>query len=512
MRLRTILCIVGVAVLVWAAPQQPTSMKGNEAARAEYAKGQAAQRESDWDGAVEHYGKAVELDPDYFDAHENYVFTGTSGPKNYNNPTLFAELEARYQAWTKEHPDKAVYLYSLGHLYFHKDPERAVGYYQAAVKLDPKFAPAWDSLGIMAEAQGKLDEERDFERKAAAAWPDHERYASHAANAWMMADFPSFWKASMEYIEKHPSAAVNQLNYMGMRALRLEDSRRTLELMHDKYLPQAAGSLPPLFQMYLREDPKKALKLAAEIAAAVPNDKQWPQLVSYAQAVVDGNLEALDKVTLPARTDRRMLDVTRARALDAAAQTLKAYADLMKVFASKPSDEVRNTLLAISAKLHKDASEVNGEVFAQRSAAAKPGIAFSTSTYPDNRPTSLDGLRGKVFLLNFWYPLCGPCRGEFPFLQAVLDKYKSRGFSIVAVNGHPKEDSWVMPLLNGWKLGFIPVHDEGNISEAYKVRGYPSNFLYGSDGRIYYSPGPVNNYDARRELELQIEGLLEARP
>ena len=522
MKWRSILWTAAVAALVWAAPQQPANTKGSAEAKAEFAKGEAARRESDWDGAVERYGKAVELDPDYFEAHENYVFVSTSGPKNYNNEKLFAEIEAKYQRWAKAEPDKAVFQYSLGHLYFYKNPERAVRYYQQAVKLDPRFAPAWDSLGIMAEAQGLLDEEREFERKAADAWPDNERYASHAANAWMMADFPSFWKASMEYINRHPSAAVSQLTYMASRALRPEDSRRTLELMHEKYMPQSATALQPLFQMYLREDPGKGVQLADEVCRALPNDKQWPQLAAYAHAVVKGRaaiasgkpeeaIEALEKITLPPRADRRMLDITHAQVLDAAGKTDAAYAELLKVFAARPNDEVRQALLTIGKKLSKDAAQVDAGVFALRSATAKPPIPFATATYPDNRPVKLEGLKGKVFLLNFWYPLCGPCRGEFPSLQTVLDKYKGRGFQIVAVNGHPNEDSWVMPLLRGWKLGFLPVHDQGDISGAYKVRGYPSNFLYGADGRIYYTPGPVNNYDARRELELQIEGLLDAR-
>ena len=40
----------------------------------------------------------------------------------------------------------------------------------------------------------------------------------------------------------------------------------------------------------------------------------------------------------------------------------------------------------------------------------------------DGRSHRLESYRGKVVLINFWYPSCGPCRGEFPTLQRVLDK------------------------------------------------------------------------------------------
>ena len=521
MRVRSGVWLTLLACLAFAAPQQPPASKGSPAAIAEFDKGAAALRESDWDGAVAHFGKAVELDPDFFEAHEQYVFVSTSGPKNYTNEPLFQQLEVQYLKWIKEHPDKAVFAYSLGHLYQYRKPALAVEHFQQAVRLDPKFAPAWDMLGITAEAQGKLDAEREYERKAAEAWPENVRYARHAADAWMMADFSLFRKASLEFVEKYPEDAVNQLNYLAMRALREEDSRATWELIYQKYMPRGAGSLAPLFYLYLREDAAKALKLATACAAALPKDKSWSQLVSYAKTVIDARTliaegkpedakPALEKVSLPARADRRMLDVTRAQALDASGQTALAYSSTLQAFASKPADQTRAALSAFAGKLGKSPRQVDAEVLTERTVLSRPGIPFSTVTYPDAKPVKLEDYAGKVFLLNFWYPMCGPCRGEFPSLQAVLDKYKSRGFQIVAANIHPKEDAWVMPLITGWKLGFLPVHGGDALMEAYKVKGAPSNFLYGPDGRIYYVPGPVNTVEARRELELQIEALLDA--
>jgi thiol-disulfide isomerase/thioredoxin/tetratricopeptide (TPR) repeat protein len=520
MRSSLIRCIVTLATLGCAAAQQPPTTKGSVAAKAEFDKGAAALRENDWDGAVTHYGKAVELDLDFFEAHEQYVFVCTAGPKNYNNDQLHAELETQYKKWAAEHAEKAVFPYSLGHILMYNRPDEAVEYLKQAVKIDPKFAPAWDLLGTTAEAQGKLDDERAYERRAAEAWPENVRYARHAAGAWMMADFPAFRKASMELIEHHPDEAANWLQYLAMRALRLEDSRAVLELIHDEYLQRGASYLEPLFHFYIREDPAKALKLAGEVLAITPKNTQWQQLVDYAKAVLDaraaiaaanpsGAVDFLKNVKqLPPRADRRMLDVTRAQAEEAAGNAEGAYNRLLEAFAAKPNDEARPVLFSLGRKLGKDTVQVDRDVYGRRAATAKPGIPFSSTTYPDNRPLKLSDYAGKVFLLNFWYPLCGPCRGEFPSLQAVLDKYKDRGFQIVAINVHPKEDNWVMSLIQGWKLGFLPVHGDEDVMKAYNVRGAPSNFLYGPDGRIYYTPGPVNTVDARRELELQIEGLL----
>ena len=514
------LAIVLLAAVCWGAPQQPENTKGSAAARAEFDKGAAALRENDWDGAVEHYGKATQIDPDFFEAHEQYVFVSTAGPKNYNNEKLHQELEAYYLKASKDHPDKAVFRYCLGRINEYKKPDLAVQYFQEAVKVDPKFAPAWDELLITAEAQGQLGEEREFGRKAVESWPENSRYGRHAADAWMMADFASFKKASLEHIARHPEDAVSQLNYLASRARTVEDSRGVLEMIYKDHLAQGPGSLPQLFQIYLREDAAKALKLAKDVSAVAPRDQSWAQLGAYAQALLDargmigaGNAQGaaatLSRVTLGPRVDRRMLDIAQAEAKAAAGQADEAYQGLVKIFAAKPTDEMRAALIEIGKKAGKDTAQVNADVFAARKLTARAGIPYSTTTYPDSRPIKLDDYKGKVFLLNFWYPLCGPCRGEFPSLQVVLDKYKDRGFSIVAINIHPNENDWVMPLIKGWKLGFLPVHGGDDVMEAYKVRGAPSNFLYGPDGKIYYVPGPVSTVDARRELEMQIEGLLD---
>ena len=519
MRLLTVFAAVFLAVSNYASAQQPESTKGTPEARAEFAKGAAALRQSDWDGAVEHYGKAAQLDPDYFEAHEQYVFVSTAGPKNYNNEELHKKLEAQYRQAATDHPNKAVYRYALGMIYQYKKPELAVQNFQEAVKVDPTFAPAWDMLGITAEAQGKLDDERVYERKAADAWSDNSRYGRHAADAWMMADFASFRKASMEHMARHPEDAVSQLTYLASRAPTYQDTKATLELIYQKYMPQGAGSLAQLFQMELRESPSKALAIAQACAAAAPSDNQWRQFTAYAKAVLDahaliaegkGNeaVSALDKVALPPRADRRMLDVTRAQAQAAAGNVSGAYSGMVSAFAAKPNDQAKTELSELGTKLGKDARQMDADVWAIRTAGARAGIPFASSTYPDDRPLKLADYKGKVFLLNFWYPMCGPCRGEFPSLQAVLEKYKSRGFQIVAANIHPNEDAWVMPLLKGWNLGFLPIHGGEELMQAYNVKGAPSNFLYGADGRIYYVPGPVNTVDARRELELQIEALL----
>src|SRR5262249_4567576 len=50
----------------------------------------------------------------------------------------------------------------------------------------------------------------------------------------------------------------------------------------------------------------------------------------------------------------------------------------------------------------------------------------------DGKPISLDDLKGKIVLLNFWATWCGPCRAEIPDLIDLQKKYKEN-FAIVAL-------------------------------------------------------------------------------
>ena len=54
------------------------------------------------------------------------------------------------------------------------------------------------------------------------------------------------------------------------------------------------------------------------------------------------------------------------------------------------------------------------------------------------RPISLDDLQGKVTLINFWGPWCGPCAIEFPHLMEVEQHFRSHpDFLFLSVSSNP---------------------------------------------------------------------------
>jgi Tfp pilus assembly protein PilF/thiol-disulfide isomerase/thioredoxin len=488
---------------------------------------------SDINASVAGIRKAIDLDPDYFEAHQYYILysgvaasrgPGTDDEKRAAAAKVSQDMETLYLGWAQEHPDKAVYQCALGTIFEYKDPDRAQRCFEQAVNLDPKFGAAYDSLAICAEVRGKLELARDYNRRAVEAEPDNVGLWRHYVGSFVNDDIDRGVAAGMEMAKRFPDGAASIIGYLATRCRDEAKARQVWELLREKFPVASAGNLPALFSIYLKTDPAKAIQLARDMSALVPDNKLWPVLVGYAQPVIDTDRliadgkavearAALDKIVLPRYgADRRALDLAKARATAAGeGGAAKAYAELMAIFTKSPNDEVHAALVGYGTKLGKTPAAVEGEVMAQRDAAARAGVPFTLVNYRTGKPVSLDDYKGRVVLVNFWYPMCGPCRGEFPFLNAVLDKYRSRGFEILAINGHAPEDHMVLPLLDGWKLGFLPLNGKGDDGAAkdYKVRGFPSNFLYGPDGRIFYEPPPVSTLSAQRELELQIEALLD---
>lgn len=486
---------------------------------------------SDINASVAGLRKAIDLDPDYFEAHQYYILyagaavsrTGTDEQKRAAMDKVNGEMQVLYLAWAKEHPEKAVYQCALGTIFEYKDPDRARAYFEQAVKIDPEFGDAYDALALCAEVRGDLDLSRDYYRRGVEAEPDNLTLWRHYVGSWVNGDLDRGVAIGLEMAKRFPDGAASIIGYLATRCRDEAKSRQILELLHEKFPVAAASNLTALFSLYLNSDPAKALSLAREMSGLLPENKQWPVLVNYAQAVIDTDKliagghaadaqAALDKIVLPRYgVDRRALDLAKARATAAGeGDAAKAYADLMGLYVKSPNDGVHAALAGYGRALGKDPAAVDAEIMAQRDAAARPGVPFTLVNYRTGKPVSLSDYKGKVVLVNFWYPMCGPCRGEFPFLEAVLEKYRSRGFELLAINGHPPEDHMVLPLLKGWKLDFLPLKgSEEGVAADYKVRGFPANFLYGPDGRIYYEPPPVSTLSAQRELELQIEALLD---
>jgi thiol-disulfide isomerase/thioredoxin len=103
---------------------------------------------------------------------------------------------------------------------------------------------------------------------------------------------------------------------------------------------------------------------------------------------------------------------------------------------------------------------------------------------PEGKKISLDSLKGKVVLLNFWATWCPPCRLEMPSMEKIYKEYKGEGLEVVAMNFMEGPKPIDIFLKENDFTFTILMDRDGKISESYGVRALPITFLIGRRGNI----------------------------
>ena len=107
---------------------------------------------------------------------------------------------------------------------------------------------------------------------------------------------------------------------------------------------------------------------------------------------------------------------------------------------------------------------------------------FKGST-TDSRTISLDSLRGKVVLLNFWASWCSECRPEMPMFERLHREFAAQGLSVIWINAREGTEA-IRGYAKDLRLTFPLVLDpKGEVNAVYGVIGLPATFLIGRDGR-----------------------------
>ena len=146
---------------------------------------------------------------------------------------------------------------------------------------------------------------------------------------------------------------------------------------------------------------------------------------------------------------------------------------------------------------------------AHNPAESRYGSYNFTLTTIDSEQVSLADYYGKVVLVNFWAPWCGPCVVETPALVRMYDKYKSQGFAVIGVALQSEEDG-VKQFVETYRIPYAIGRDtEQAIGLRYQVFALPSSFLFSPDGKVKRA---FTGFIAEEALEAELKKLLPAPP
>ncbi|MEM9373999.1 MAG: TlpA disulfide reductase family protein [Planctomycetota bacterium] len=111
---------------------------------------------------------------------------------------------------------------------------------------------------------------------------------------------------------------------------------------------------------------------------------------------------------------------------------------------------------------------------------------------PEGSVASLEGLRGRLVVLEFWATWCGPCIGAIPHLNELRDEFEDLGVVFISVTDEDRATVEAFqetePAIDGW----IGLDTDRSLHDAFGIRGIPATVVVDGYGRIAARTHPMN--------------------
>ena len=130
---------------------------------------------------------------------------------------------------------------------------------------------------------------------------------------------------------------------------------------------------------------------------------------------------------------------------------------------------------------------LGGAVYFGAGSVGKPVMAPNAAyTLLDGSRSTIDSLRGKVVLVNFWATSCTTCVHEMPQIVATHQKFKARGFETLAVAMRYDPPAYVIKFAETRKLPFgVVIDNTGEIAKSFdQVQLTPTTVVINKRGEI----------------------------
>ena len=139
---------------------------------------------------------------------------------------------------------------------------------------------------------------------------------------------------------------------------------------------------------------------------------------------------------------------------------------------------------------------------------ARPLVPRTQHQFQDD----LDGLRGRVVVVNFWASWCLPCREEMPALEEVSQGYAEAGKPVTVIGVDASDvRSEAAKFLAEVGVTYPTVYDQqglrGGVAASWSVTGLPQTWFVARDGsRAGRIGGRLSVDDLRSKVDELLAG------
>ncbi|MGV3766832.1 MAG: redoxin domain-containing protein [Chitinophagaceae bacterium] len=472
------------------------------------------------DEEIENRRKRVESNPTDSSMNQAYINAMVGARRN-------EEMALQYEAWIKKYPKAKKLPFIIGVVLTHLESPKAKQFLLKAAELDPDNAVIYASLSQDAGRWGDKKAAREYMKKAMEKDPMNASYAWDYAWNTPTPDGTKDIKAIRATAEKFinnpdKDRVSNMFYWLGLLSKDPSEKVFAFRTVSEKFPTAMYGamSINAYFQFLLEYSPAKALDYAVEMEKKgagqwTANKERAQRALAINQLIADEKYgEAITEVEKgsgsgagPARLgggDKQAILI--ADLLHRSGNVQAAYDKIMGVFGNRPTAVMMNLLLKYGKQIGRDEKVVKAEIYKIMDAKAKPATDFSLKNYLTGKNTSLSDFRGKVVFVTYWFPGCGPCRGEFPHLEYVLKDFKGKPLNYFGINVARDQNEYVIPFVRRSGVSFTPLEDvkdrqKGTLDNRNAA---PSNFIIGKDGLLYFSGFKIDE-NSREDFRLMLD-------
>jgi thiol-disulfide isomerase/thioredoxin len=127
-------------------------------------------------------------------------------------------------------------------------------------------------------------------------------------------------------------------------------------------------------------------------------------------------------------------------------------------------------------------------------------------TAVDGSAIDLQGLRGKIVLIDFWATWCPDCLRDMPAIRQIYQKYKDKGFAIIGIS--LDKDAQALSNFVARKLIPWPQYFDGQgwgneFATKYGVRAIPEMWLIDQRGDLVSTDVSAGKLDQKIDQLIQ---------